>query len=517
MATRAQTDLAERATAAIEPRPQPGGPCVMVIFGAAGDLTRRKLIPALYNLATAGLLPSDFALVGVARSEMGSKAFREKIRREIRDFVTGDLRPDMWEPLERRLYYLSGEFADPATYRRLQTLLTEVDRDHGTRGNYFYYLATAPAFFGEIVRQLGVAELTREDAGRWRRVIIEKPFGRDLESARTLNGEIAQTLRERQIYRIDHYLGKETVQNILAFRFSNGIFEPIWNRRYVDHVQITAAETVGVEQRGGYYDQSGALRDMVPNHLFQLLSLTAMEPPFSFAADAVRDEQAKILHAIPPLSPEEVLTRTVRGQYGEGAVNGKPVPAYRAEPDVPADSTTETFAALKLFIDNWRWADVPFYVRTGKRLRSRLTEIAIQFKRAPFMLFRHTPVDRLTPNRLVLHLQPDEGISLSFGAKVPGPLMRLDGVNMDFKYANYFGTTPSTGYERLLHDCMMGDATLFQRADMIEAGWQVVTSVLDGWRTLPPRNFPNYPAGTCGPKEADELLERDGRQCRMIA
>jgi glucose-6-phosphate 1-dehydrogenase len=513
----APAHTAERAVASVEPPGPTVGPCVMVIFGAAGDLTKRKLMPALYNLAASDLLPRDFAVVGVARPEMSSDTFRAKIGREIRDCATAEIRPDVWEQLERRLYYLPGEFADPATYQRLQAVLAEVDREHGTQGNYFYYLATTPALFGQIVRQLGVAGLSREDAGRWRRVIIEKPFGRDIQTARALNVEIAETLRERQIYRIDHYLGKETVQNILALRFSNGIFEPVWNRRYIDHVQITAAESVGVELRGGYYDQSGALRDMVPNHLFQLLSLTAMEPPFSFAADAVRDEQAKILHAIPALSPTEVLTRTVRGQYGEGAVGGQRVPGYRAEPGIPGNSTTETFAALKLFIDNWRWADVPFYLRTGKRLRSRVTEIAIQFKRAPLRLFRDTPVDRLTPNRLVLHLQPDEGISLSFGAKMPGPLMRLGPVNMDFKYADYFGTTPSTGYERLLHDCMTGDATLFQRADMVEAGWQIVTSVLDVWRALPPRNFPNYPAGTSGPKEADELLERDGRQCTVIA
>jgi glucose-6-phosphate 1-dehydrogenase len=352
------------------------------------------------------------------------------------------------------------------------------------------------------------------NANRWRRVIFEKPFGRDLDTARGLNRDIGQTLHEQQVYRIDHYLGKETVQNILAFRFSNGIFEPIWNRRYIDHVQITAAESVGVERRGGYYEQSGALRDMMPNHLFQLLSLTAMEPPISFAADAVRDEQAKILHAIPAFSPEEVLKRAVRGQYGEGATNGQRIPGYREEPDVAPDSTTETFAAFKLFIDNWRWADVPFYVRTGKRLRTRFTEIAIQFKRAPFVLFRDTPVDQLTPNCLVMHLQPDEGISLSFGAKVPGPVMRLGIVNMNFNYGDYFGATPSTGYERLLYDCMIGDATLFQRADMVEAGWHVVTPILDVWKSLPPRNFPNYPAGSTGPREADELVEHDARHGR---
>ena len=505
--------IAERASPAAQPVP----PCVMVIFGASGDLTRRKLIPALYNLAAGDLLPRDFAVVGVARQEMTSKDFREKMGREIRGVMTDEIKPHLWEQLERRLHYLPGDAADAGTYQRLHDMLPGLDRDHGTQGNYFFYLATAPDLFAGIVHQLGLAGLTREDDGRWRRVIIEKPFGRDLETARALNAAIAKTLRERQIYRIDHYLGKETVQNLLAFRFSNGIFEPIWNRRYINHVQITAAESAGVEKRGRYYEQAGALRDMLPNHLFQLLSLTAMEPPVSFAADAVRDEQAKVLNAIPTLGPNEVLRRAVRGQYAEGEVNGERVPGYRNEPDVAADSTTETFAALKLFVDNWRWADVPFYVRTGKRLSSRMTEIAIQFKRAPFMLFRHTSVERLAPNRLVLHLQPNEGISLSFGAKVPGPVMRLGAVDMSFEYADWFGTTPSTGYERLLHDCMMGDATLFQRADMVEASWQVVTPVLDVWKALPPRDFPNYAAGTRGPAEADELIARDGRQWTVIA
>ena len=481
----------EHVARSVTPAGQPVGPCAMVIFGAAGDLTRRKLIPALYNLATSHLLPHDFAVVGVARHEMTSKDFREQMRREIHDGATADIRPQVWEQLERRLHYLRGDLEDQGTYPRLHAMLTGLDRDNGTQGNYLFYLATAPDLFAKIVGQLGLEGLTHEDDGRWRRVIIEKPFGRDLETARALNAAIAKTLKETQIYRIDHYLGKETVQNILAFRFSNGIFEPIWNRRYINHVQITAAESAGVEKRGRYYEQAGALRDMVPNHLFQLLSLTAMEPPISFAADAVRDEQAKVLHAVPPLGPKEALTRAVRGQYGPADVNGEHVSGYRAEPNVAADSTTETFAALKLFIDNWRWADVPFYLRTGKRLRSRMTEIAIQFKRAPFMLFRDTSVERLAPNRLVLHLQPEEGISLSFGAKVPGPIMRLGAVDMSFEYADWFGTPPSTGYERLLHDCMMGDATLFQRADMVEASWGVVTSVLDVWKAVPPRDFPN--------------------------
>jgi glucose-6-phosphate 1-dehydrogenase len=494
----------------------PAAPCVMVIFGAAGDLTKRKLVPALYNLATSNLLSREFAVVGVARAAMTTEAFREKIRQDIQEFATTPPDLAVWEWLERSVYYLQGEFGEAQTYAALADMLTQIDAQHGTRGGRLYYLAITPQFFGEVVRRLHDADLMREEGDDWRRVVIEKPFGRDLESARRLNEELLATIAERQIYRIDHYLGKETVQNILVFRFGNGIFEPIWNRRYIDHVQITAAESVGVEQRGGYYDTSGALRDMIPNHLFQLVTLTAMEPPNSFAANAVRDEQAKILSAIQPFTPEDVLTRTVRGQYGDGTLRGDGVPAYRAESSVPRESTTETFVAMKLQIDNWRWADVPFYIRTGKRLAKRVTEIAIQFKRAPFVLFRETSVERLSPNRLVLHIQPDEGISLRFGAKIPGPTVRLGSVNMDFAYSDYFGTTPSTGYERLLYDAMMGDATLFQRADMVEAGWSIVSPIQDVWKALPPRSFPNYAAGTWGPAPADELLARDGRTWRDI-
>jgi glucose-6-phosphate 1-dehydrogenase len=508
---------AETTNVAGEQIGHPGSPCVMVIFGASGDLTKRKLIPALYNLAKTNLLSREFAVIGVARSGMSTEEFRQKISRDIREFATSPVvETDLWEWLERRLYYLSGDSTDIKTYQRLQDLLTKVDKDHGAHGNYFYYLATVPDFFSKIIQQLGVSGLVTEKNGSWRRVIIEKPFGRDLDSARALNQEIKQVLTENQIYRIDHYLGKETVQNILVFRFGNGIFEPIWNRRYIDHVQITAAESVGVEQRGGYYENSGALRDMVPNHLFQLITLTAMEPPISFNADAVRDEQAKILHALQPLTPEDVLRKAVRGQYGEGVIGGERVPAYRAESNVAPNSSTDTFAALKLTIDNWRWADVPFYLRTGKRLARRVTEIAIQFRRAPFVLFRDTPVERLRTNWLVIHIQPGEGISLRFGAKVPGPIMRQGAVEMSFNYVDYFGSTPSTGYERLLYDCMIGDATLFQRADMVEAGWNVIAPILDVWKALPPRSFPNYAAGTWGPKEAEELLERDGREWRKI-
>jgi len=488
----------------------------MVIFGAAGDLTRRKLIPALYNLAKAELLSREFAIVGIAHSPMSTEDFRKKLADDIRHYAGSEVDPGIWEWFTSRLYYITAEFDDKNVYSQLKTTLEKLDQEHSTHGNYFFYLATAPDFFGPIVEQLASAGLTEEKDHYWRRVIVEKPFGHDIDSAKTLNQQLLKVASEKQIYRIDHYLGKETVQNILAFRFANGIFEPIWNRRYIDHVQITVAETVGVESRGSYYDTAGALRDMVPNHIMQLISLTAMEPPISFRADAVRDEQAKILHAIQPLSSEEVLRRTVRGQYGPGIEDSHRVPGYRNEPDVPPDSRTETFVAMKLAIDNWRWADVPFYLRTGKHLAAQTTQIVIQFRRAPFVLFRDTEVEDLMPNQLVLHIQPEEGISLQFAAKVPGPIMRLGAVDMNFKYADYFGTQPSTGYERLLHDCMIGDATLFQRADMVEAGWCVVSPALDVWKALPPRNFPNYPAGSWGPKEADELLERDGRHWRNL-
>ncbi len=490
-------------------------PCVMVIFGAAGDLTGRKLIPALYNLASAGLLSREFAVVGVARSQKSNADFRKAVHEDVKKFCSECVDSEIWKWFEERFYYLAGDFTEDALYPRLKELLAQVDKEHSARQNFFYYLATAPNFFGPIVEKLSAAGMMEQSPDHWRRVIIEKPFGHDLESAKALNAQILKVADEKQIYRIDHYLGKETVQNIMAFRFANGIFEPIWNRRYIDHVQISVTETVGVEGRGSYFDHAGSLRDMVPNHIMQLISLTAMEPPISFDANAVRDEQAKILHAIQPLGDEEVLSRTVRGQYGEGTIEGERVPAYRSESDVPPDSRTETFVAMKLLIDNWRWADVPFYLRTGKRMPVRNTTIVIQFRRAPFVLFRDTPVEHLMPNQLVLHIQPEEGISLRFAAKVPDAVMRLGTVDMNFEYQQYFGKQqPSTGYERLLHDCMIGDQTLFQRADMVEAGWSVVNPMLDIWKALPPRNFPNYASGTWGPKEADELLERDGRRWR---
>lgn len=496
--------------------PSQTGPCVMVIFGATGDLTARKLFPALYNLAKSNLLSREFAIVGIGRNDYSVDQFRQLMAQKLQSFATGSVDSDLKEWLLRRLYYVSGDFNDPALYSRLKEMLVQVDQNHNTHGNYFFYLATSPSFFGEIADQLGASELICEKDGHWRRIVFEKPFGSDLESAKALNKQVRKVLAENQIFRIDHYLGKETVQNILVFRFGNGIFEPIWNRRYVGHVQITVAETVGVEQRGGYFDAAGTLRDMVPNHLLQLLSLTTMEPPISFNSDAVHDEQSKILHAIQAMSGEDVLHNAVRGQYGPGELGGERVPGYRAESGVPADSRTETFVALKLLIDNWRWAGVPFYLRTGKRLASRHTEVAIQFRRAPLVLFRDTPVSNLKPNELVIHIAPNEGISMRFGAKIPGAQMKIGSVQMDFNYTDYFGTNPNTGYEILLYDGIMGDQTLFQRADMVEAGWAVVDPILDVWKALPPRNFPNYPAGSFGPPEADELISRDGcawRKC----
>jgi glucose-6-phosphate 1-dehydrogenase len=489
-----------------------GPPCILVIFGAAGDLTKRKLIPALYNLKQTNLLPDNFAVIGVARAEMNNEEFRRRLSDDMREFATDEIDPNLWRWLSERLYYLSGDFNDDQTFGKLKDFLAKVDSERGTQGNHLFYLATAPDYFAPVAQKLGAAELTGEATDHWRRVVIEKPFGRDLDSAKKLNQDLKLVLKETQIYRIDHYLGKETVQNILVFRFSNGIFEPIWNRRYIDSVQITAGEQVGVEQRGGYYETAGALRDMVPNHLLQLVTLTAMEPPVSFKANAVRDEQTKILHAIQCPTPEEAGRRSVRGQYDAGEIDGQQVPAYRSEPNVAPDSAVETFIALKLLIDNWRWADVPFYLRTGKRLAARDTEITIKFRRAPFVLFRDTPVDRLSSNRLVLHIQPDEGITVRFGAKVPGPVMKIGAVDMNFDYEDYFGDTPSTGYERLLHDAMVGDATLFQRADQVEAAWSVVKPIQDAWSTAPPPDFPNYKAGSWGPDAAAELLARDGRE-----
>lgn len=492
-------------------------PCVMVIFGATGDLTKRKLLPALYNLAKEDFLPHKFAIVGVGRQELTTVDFRSQVVAHLREFIPNGPDEKLVKWFEERTYYTGGDFDDDKKlFGDLKALIGEVTAAHQIPDNYFYYLATPPDLFANVTHKIVKNGLGKEENGNWRRFIYEKPFGHDLESAERLNANLLRTIKEKQIYRIDHYLGKETVQNILVFRFGNSIFEPIWNRNFIDHVQITVAEKLGVEQRGGYYDSAGALRDMIPNHILQLVTLTAMEPPVSFEADSVRDEQAKILQAIQPFTPEDVLKRTVRGQYAEGEIDGDKVPGYRSEDRIAPHSNTETFAAMKLSIDNWRWADVPFYVRTGKRMATRHSSIVIQFKRAPFVLFRNTSIEKLTTNRIVIHIQPDEGITLHFGAKIPGPIVSMGAVDMDFDYLDHFGEQVSTGYERLLYDCMIGDATLFQRADMVEAGWRIVTPVLDVWQALPAREFPNYAAGSWGPRESDVLLENDGRSWKNL-
>jgi glucose-6-phosphate 1-dehydrogenase len=498
-------------------------PCAMVIFGAAGDLTKRLIVPALYNLVNAERLSNGFQLVAVDHNARTAAQWRDDLTDTMKEFARrdGEFRVDhinqtAWQWLTDRMTYVQGDFTDTRTYSRLRGHLAQLDSTAGTAGNYLFYLAVSDRFFNIVVDGLATAGLATEGIGRWCRVVIEKPFGHDLPSAKALNAEILKSLREDQIYRIDHFLGKETVQNIMALRFANGMFEPLWNRQHIDHIQITAAETVGVERRGKFYESTGALRDMVPNHVFQLLAMTAMEPPISFDADAVRAKKAEVIEAIRPFGPARVLKDVVRGQYDAGIVLGRPVQAYRKEPDVAPDSNTETFFACKLQIDNWRWAGVPFYLRTGKYLKRRWTEIAIRFHQAPYTLFRGTEVERMNPNWMILRIQPDEGIALNFAAKRPGPTVKLDTVSMDFAYKTYFKIACNTGYETLLYDCMIGDATLFQRADNIEAGWRAVQPILDVWANDPPRNFPNYMAGSSGPAAADELLTRDGRAWRPL-
>jgi len=496
-------------------------PCAIVIFGAAGDLTKRLVVPALYNLSNSRRLSEDFQIVGVDLAAKRTEDWRQGLTDMMDEFVThggGEFEADhidqtAWKWLTSRMSYVQGDLNDPAMYRRLGEHLAEL---HGSAGNYLFYLAVADHFFSVVVAGLGAAGLTTENDGQWRRVVIEKPFGHDLASAKALNAQILKTLQEHQIYRIDHFLGKETVQNIMALRFANGLFEPIWSREHIDHIQITASETVGVERRGKFYEKTGALRDMVPNHLFQLLSMTAMEPPISFEAEAVRAKKAEVIEAIQPLTPERALQDAVRGQYAAGTVLGQKVRAYRQEPDVAVDSTAETYIACKFMIDNWRWAGVPFYVRTGKYMKARRTEIAIRFHQAPYALFRGTDVERLHPNWLILRVQPDEGIELAFAAKRPGPTVRLSTVSMDFAYKTFFKMATNTGYETLLYDCMIGDATLFQRADNIEAGWRAVQPVLDVWGDTKPTDFPNYVAGGTGPAAADALLARDGHAWRPL-
>src|SRR5215207_1480874 len=488
-------------------------PATMVIFGATGDLTHRKLVPALYNLQRERLLPPGFNVIGFARRDWSDDFFRNSLLKDAQQHSRSGVEEALWQSFAESISYVQASFDNPAGYTALAERLNELDQQRGSSGNRLFYLATPPENYATIIQQLGAAGLAKSPSSGWVRIIVEKPFGHDLPSARALNTEVHQVFDEAQVYRIDHYLGKETVQNILVFRFANGIFEPVWNRRYIDHVQITVAEAVGVEGRGGYYETAGALRDMVQNHLFQLLALTAMEPPNSFEPDRVRDERVKVLRAIRPFTPAIVAHDVVRGQYVAGEIDGAPAVGYRDEPTVDRRSTTETYVALKLLIDNWRWADVPFYLRTGKRLARRVSEIAIRFKSPPLLLFRDGCAEQVVPNTLIVRIQPDEGIALRFLAKVPGPDVSVGLVRMEFKYADYFGAKPSTGYETLLYDVMTGDPSLFHRADMVETGWDVVAPILETWARMPD-GVDIYRASSWGPASAQGLLARDGREWR---
>jgi glucose-6-phosphate 1-dehydrogenase len=482
-------------------------PTIVVIFGASGDLTKRKLLPALFHLEQSGLLPSDFAVVGVARRPLQDE-FAKDMREGILQFGGVKEGETKLDEFVGKVTYHAMNFDDPEGYGKLKSLLESIDQKQGTLGNRLFYLATAPEYFADIIEQLGGHAMAKPERGNVH-VIIEKPFGHDLDSARTLNDEVNKVFAEDQIFRIDHYLGKETVQNILIFRFANGIFEPVWNRNYVDHVQITAAEDIGIEGRGPFYEKAGALRDVVQNHVMELLSFVALEPPVSFEADAMRREKVKVWRSIQPIH----LMDAVRGQYGPGKVDGKEVKGYRQEDRVDPNSATETYAALKIGIENWRWAGVPFYLRAGKRLAKRATEITIQFKQPPQLLFKQQTgaCKELQPNLITMRIQPDEGISLRFGAKVPSPNMEVCPVNMNFSYADAFGKSSANGYERLLLDAMLGDATLFAHRDGVEATWTLLTPILDQWASSKPKGFPNYAAGTWGPESGDELLGRDGR------
>lgn len=485
-----------------------------MIFGANGDLTKRLIVPALYNLARTGLLPSRLALVGVGHNDKTSEQWRDGLREFLEQMLSKTeqaIDESLWKAVSQNMIFLKGDFEKPETYKTLDGLLGKIDKDVGLGGNVLFYLATADRFFAPIAGKLGEAGLVKDDKG-FRRVIVEKPFGHDLQSARDLNAYLLNYLKEDQIYRIDHFLGKETVQNIMALRFANGLFEPIWNRDRIDHVQITVAESIGIEGRGNFYEKTGALRDMVPNHLFQLVAMTAMEPPVSFDAEDIRAKKAELFKAMHTLA----MTDVVRGQYDTGTVQGEPVAAYRREPNVSPDSNIETYVAMRLKIDNWRWAGVPFYLRTGKRLNIRSSDIAIRFKQAPHALFRDTPVEELDADWLILRIQPDEGIRLRFNAKRPGPAMTLESVSMRFNYKDYFHQAPAVGYETLIYDCLIGDATLFQRADQVEAAWALVEPVLKGWHDTHPRHFPNYAAGSEGPSAANDLLAKDGRSWRDI-
>ena len=487
-------------------------PCILVIFGASGDLTKRLLMPALFNLACDRLLPGRFAIVGIAMDEMTTEQFREKMTADIQKFGTRkNFDADLWSEFVERLHYTSGNFSDPNAYERLAQIVAGLEAEHHTAGNIIFYMATPPSIFGMISQHIDAAGFKKREKG-WIRIIVEKPFGHDLPSAIELNHQLLTHWKESQIYRIDHYLGKETVQNILSFRFSNGIFEPLWNKNHIDHIQFSVAETVGVEGRGKYYDTSGVLRDMIQNHMFQMLAYLCMEPPASFKPDAIRNEKSKLLDAVRVMSREEVLTHTARGQYGPGKkADGSPAVGYRQEPDVNPESRTETFAAVELFIDNWRWEGVPIFLRSGKGLWKRGTEIIVHFKKAPEVIFRGTPVARLESNALIFHIQPDQGIEVRFQAKTPGPSLNLQPVNMRFNYSEAFEAGRGTGYEVLLYGCMIGDATLFSRTDLVETAWRVAQPMLDTWASLPMDESTSYPAGSWGPAAAFDLMERSGR------
>jgi glucose-6-phosphate 1-dehydrogenase len=487
-------------------------PCAVVIFGASGDLTKRKLIPALYSLMRQNLLPSNFYILGAARTEMSDDDFRSAMREAVQEFSDeGSDDETLWQNFAKRLHYAAVSPDQPATGEKLSRRLDQMDGEWATGKNRLFYLATPPSSFSPFIRLLAASGMNRSDSG-WTRIIVEKPFGRDYESARALNREILEVFREEQIFRIDHYLGKETVQNIMVLRFANGIFEPLWNQRYIDHIQITAAENIGVENRGSYYEQAGAFRDMIQNHMMQLLTLVAMEPPVAMEAESVRDEKTKVLRAIRPIQKQDVPQFAFRGQYKEGAIEGEAVSGYQQEQNVNPNSRTETFAAVKFFIDNWRWADVPFYLRSGKRLPKRVTEIAIQYKKVPHLLFANDG-DQIQPNFLIVRIQPDEGISLKFGAKLPGQQIRIRQVSMDFQYGTSFGKRSPEAYERLLLDAMVGDSTLYARGDFVELSWKLVMPILDAWKESD-SPLPTYAAGSWGPEEADQFIEKDGRRWR---